>query len=92
MHTLIQPLPKTLSRDELDALLAVPKNRRDQAYLEAMAGCGLRVSEICHLKLDQVQKLRSRTSKPSRSSTRAPVCGGGRSWCAMPWRKTPGRS
>ena len=54
MHTLTQPLPKTLSGDELDALLAVPKNLRDQAYLEAMAGCGLRVSEICHLQLDQV--------------------------------------
>ena len=54
MHTVTQPLPKTLSPDELDALLAVPKNPRDQAFIEAMAGCGLRVSEICHLKLDQV--------------------------------------
>ena len=54
MHTATQNLPKTLTIDELDALLAVPKNTRDQAYLEAMAGCGLRVSEICHLKLDQV--------------------------------------
>jgi len=51
---LTQPLPKTLSRDELDALLGVPKNLRDQALIEAMAGCGLRVSEICQLKLEQI--------------------------------------
>ena len=49
-----QPLPKTLSPDELEALLAVPKNRRDQALIETMAGCGLRVSEACRLQLEQV--------------------------------------
>ena len=37
MHTLTQPLPKTLTRDELDALLAVPKNLRDQALIETLA-------------------------------------------------------
>ena len=49
-----QRLPKTLTRDELNALRCVPKNLRDQALIETMAGCGLRVSEACHLKLDQV--------------------------------------
>ena len=47
-------LPKALTLDELGALRAVPKNSRDQALLETMAGCGLRVSEACNLKLDEV--------------------------------------
>jgi integrase/recombinase XerD len=40
--------------DELDALRAVPKNRRDQALLETLAHCGLRVSEACSLRLDGI--------------------------------------
>ena len=47
-------LPKTLSSDELERLRAVPKNRRDQALIEVMAGCGLRVSEACNLTLEAV--------------------------------------
>jgi len=49
-----RPLPKALSPAELDALLAVPKNRRDQALLQVLAGGGLRVSEACHLTLEQL--------------------------------------
>ncbi|MBT5818417.1 MAG: tyrosine-type recombinase/integrase [Proteobacteria bacterium] len=47
-------LPKALTLDELEALRSVPKNERDQALIETMAGCGLRVSEACNLKLDEV--------------------------------------
>lgn len=47
-------LPKMLRPDELDRLRAVPKNLRDQALIEVMAGCGLRVSEACSLTLDAV--------------------------------------
>ncbi len=47
-------LPKTLSPDELERLRAVPKNLRDQALIEVMAGCGLRVSEACNLTLEAV--------------------------------------
>jgi hypothetical protein len=47
-------LPKALTRDELSALRCVPKNPRDQALIETLAGCGLRVSEACDLRLDQV--------------------------------------
>ncbi len=47
-------LPKALTRDELGALRCVPKNVRDQALIETMAGCGLRVSEACSLTLDNV--------------------------------------
>ena len=44
-------LPKALTFDELQALRAVPKNRRDRALIEVMAGCGLRVSEAVNLTL-----------------------------------------
>jgi len=47
-------LPKALNMDELNALCAVPKNLRDQALIEIMAGCGLRVSEACGLTLESV--------------------------------------
>lgn len=50
-------LPKAPTPDELAALRAVRQNPRDQALIELMAGCGLRVSEACgrtlrHLHLD----------------------------------------
>jgi len=47
-------LPKALTRDELGALRCVPKNVRNQALIETMAGCGLRVSEACALTLEDV--------------------------------------
>ncbi|MBI2503811.1 MAG: tyrosine-type recombinase/integrase [Candidatus Latescibacteria bacterium] len=37
--------------EELTALRAVPKHRRDQALIEVLAGCGLRVSEVCALQV-----------------------------------------
>jgi hypothetical protein len=47
-------LPRALSAEELDRLREVPKNPRDQALIEVLAGCGLRVSEACNLHLDQI--------------------------------------
>jgi len=47
-------LPKALTPDELEALRAVRKNTRDQALLETLAGCGLRVSEACNLRLEGI--------------------------------------
>lgn len=52
-------LPKTLSEAEVFALLDAivkdePKDLRDRAMLEVMYGCGLRVSEVCDLKLDAI--------------------------------------
>jgi len=38
----------------LEALRGVPKNARDQALIEVMVGCGLRVSEACNLTLDHI--------------------------------------
>ena len=47
-------LPKAPTTEELNCLRAVPKSRRDQALIEVMAGCGLRVSEACNLTLDGI--------------------------------------
>lgn len=52
-------LPKTLTRDEADALLAMPNldtptGLRDRAILELMLGAGLRVSECCKLHLRDI--------------------------------------
>ncbi len=52
-------LPKTLTEDEVDALLAAPQTEdplgfRDRAMLELLYATGLRVSELINLKQSQV--------------------------------------
>jgi integrase/recombinase XerD len=52
-------LPKTLTGDELDRLMATPNlstptGLRDRCMMEVMARCGLRVSEVCGLHLRDV--------------------------------------
>jgi integrase/recombinase XerD len=52
-------LPGMLSRQEVEALLAAPEGEnlyalRDRAILELMYSTGMRVSEVCDLKLDDV--------------------------------------
>ncbi len=52
-------LPKYLSTEEVDRLLAAPQadtpaGRRDLAILELMYATGARISEICDLKLEQL--------------------------------------
>lgn len=52
-------LPDSLTEEEVDALLAepdpeVPIELRDKAMLEILYGCGLRVSELTELRVDQV--------------------------------------
>jgi integrase/recombinase XerD len=54
-----QPLPKSLSERDVDALLAtpdpdVPLELRDKAMLELLYATGLRVSELVGLQLDQM--------------------------------------
>lgn len=53
-------LPKTLTHDEVDALLArpnvaAPTGLRNRAMLEVMYRCGLRVSEACGIHLRDVR-------------------------------------
>ena len=52
-------LPDSLTEDEVEALLAepdpeLPIELRDRAMLEILYGCGLRVSELTQLRVDQV--------------------------------------
>ena len=54
-----RPLPKSLTEDEVEALLAAPDidtplGLRDRTMLEVLYATGLRVSELTGLKLDQV--------------------------------------
>ncbi|MGZ0016670.1 site-specific tyrosine recombinase [Yeosuana sp. AK3] len=52
-------LPDTLSEYEIDSLigaidLSTPEGERNRAILETLYGCGLRVSELTHLKLSDL--------------------------------------
>jgi len=57
--TLWRHLPGILSPQQVDQLLKAPdkktpKGRRDGALLDLMYACGLRVSELCTLRVDQL--------------------------------------
>lgn len=47
-------LPVVLSVEEVLAILKAAPNERDRAILEVLYGCGLRVSEVCSLKISEV--------------------------------------
>ena len=54
-----KPLPKVLTEDEVVKMLEAissdePRDVRDRAILEVMYGCGLRVSELCDLRLEDI--------------------------------------
>ncbi|QVM95714.1 site-specific tyrosine recombinase XerD [Pseudomonas sp. SORT22] len=59
MPQLGRPLPKSLSEADVEALLQAPDlsepiGQRDRAMLEVLYACGLRVTELVSLSLDQV--------------------------------------
>jgi integrase/recombinase XerD len=59
MPQLGRPLPKSLSEADVEALLAAPElteplGLRDRAMLEVLYACGLRVTELITLSLEQV--------------------------------------
>lgn len=52
-------LPDTLSKEEIDALIAAidlskPEGERNRAMIETLYSCGLRVSELIHLKISDL--------------------------------------
>ncbi len=52
-------LPEVLTIDEVDRMLAAvnlsqPQGQRNRAILETLYGCGLRVSELLHLKISDI--------------------------------------
>ena len=49
-----KPLPKKLTPPEVTQLFAQIKNRQDRAQFLLMLRCGLRVSEVAHLKLSDI--------------------------------------
>jgi len=59
MPQLGRPLPKSLSEADVEALLRAPDlsediGQRDRAMLEVLYACGLRVTELVGLTLDQI--------------------------------------
>jgi len=59
MPQLGRPLPKSLSEADVEALLKAPDlseaiGQRDRAMLEVLYACGLRVTELVSLTLEQV--------------------------------------
>jgi site-specific recombinase XerD len=57
-HRRGRKLPVILDPDEVDRVLAAAKNLRDRALFEAAYGCGLRLSEIRHLKVSDIDSQR----------------------------------
>src|SRR5919197_625746 len=49
-----RPLPKTLSQDQVQQLFAQIHHPMDKALFLLMLRCGLRVSEVVHLTLDDI--------------------------------------
>ncbi|MGH9575802.1 MAG: tyrosine-type recombinase/integrase [Terriglobales bacterium] len=53
-----QKLPQILSREEVAALLAKTVNLKHRAVLMTAYGAGLRLNEICHLKVSDIDSAR----------------------------------
>lgn len=71
-------LPRVLSYDEVDELLAAPgtatdRGRRDTAMIHLMYASGLRVSELCDLKLGELDRQRGIVSPLGKGSKRRVV-------------------
>jgi len=52
-------LPLILSREEVKALLEAPGSLRDRTALAILYGCGLRVSEVIHLQVSDIDSARN---------------------------------
>ena len=70
-------LPLILSREEVKALLEASHNLRHRALLAILYGCGLRVAEVAHLKVSDIDSARNvlwvRHGKGRKRSANAPA-------------------
>nr|WP_250694079.1 site-specific integrase [Escherichia coli] len=55
-----QRLPEILSRDELARLFAVARHAKSRSFLMAAYGTGLRLSELCHLRVRDIDSAADR--------------------------------
>ena len=55
-----KPLPKHLGHEQVDLLLNALKTHRDRAMFMIMLRCGLRVAEVAHLSLSDIDPRRQR--------------------------------
>lgn len=55
-----KPLPKQIAHWKLDVLLSALKSHRDRAMFMVMLRCGLRVAEVAHLSLFDIELRRRR--------------------------------
>jgi len=53
-----QRIPELLTRDEVRRILAACHNPKHRMMLELCYGCGLRVSEVCHLRVRDIDSQR----------------------------------
>ncbi|MGE4532854.1 tyrosine-type recombinase/integrase [Halomonas sp.] len=53
-----QRIPELLTRDEVRRILAACQNPKHRMMLELCYGCGLRVSEVCHLRVSDIDSQR----------------------------------
>ena len=91
-----RPLPKSLSEADVEALLAAPElddpiGLRDRAMLEVLYACGLRVSELIGLTLEQVnlrQGVLRVTGKGSKERL-VPLGEESQHWLQRFWQRVP---
>ena len=53
-----QRIPELLTRDEVRRILAACQNAKHRMMLELCYGCGLRVTEVCHLRVSDIDSQR----------------------------------
>src|SRR5262245_39536260 len=80
---LARKLPRVLSYDEVDRLLAAPpedsaRGIRDSAMIHLMYASGLRVPELCSLAPGELDRPGGRASPPGKGRTRRAASGAAR--------------
>jgi integrase/recombinase XerD len=67
-------LPVVLSLDEVEALLGGARNLRELTCLSLLYGCGLRIGELLHLRVDDIDSSRGLIRVRRGKGTRTGMC------------------